>query len=242
MLLSDDELKMICDKYLNTSIKKCKCPLFIDGICAKEYLNKINIDIDVDFDISIFLNIFKNRFGIDLNLSEDEIKELSRLAMLFNKSEEALTRLLYMSINDSLIDFNKLYSLCENEVAYINSNEEAAVKQRTTNTEYGKKINFMDRTSPVTYLSILSGHQKLSPSDIKLINSLSYKYNLSKGVINVIIEYTLTRLDDNLPRAYCEKLGSFLSRKNVKTSMEAINALHKYFKKTNNSAGNKNYE
>ena len=229
--LSKEELNDICKKYLSSSNKKCNCPLFIDGKCAKEYLDKLNKEIDIDFDINLLTEKFKARFNLELTLSKDEIKELSRIAMLFNKSELSLARLLYMSISKKTVDLKKLYILCEKEVAYLPKEKNEDEEEKAYTSEFGKKINLMNKISPVKYLSILSNHHKLADSDIAIINDLSLKYGLTKGVINVIIEYTLSRLDGDFPRAYCEKIASFLSRHNVNNAMQAINVLNEYFDK-----------
>ena len=87
------------------------------------------------------------------------------------------------------------------------------------------KLNQFNNYSPFEYLRIKQQGTLPSPSDVRIINLLSEKYNLPSPVINAIVDYTLTMCNDVLSQAYAEKIAATLVRKNITTALGACNAL-----------------
>ena len=63
---------------------------------------------------------------------------------------------------------------------------------------------------------------KLEPYDLLLIKKIQDSTNLTNPVINVVLDYTLEKLDNKLIPAYAEKVAASLSRENIKDAYEAM--------------------
>ncbi len=63
-----------------------------------------------------------------------------------------------------------------------------------------------------------------------MVESVLTTLQLEPGVVNVLIETTLEKCNQSLPKNFIEALGSQWKRKKVKTVKEAIDEGKAYFK------------
>ena len=66
--------------------------------------------------------------------------------------------------------------------------------------------------------------------DLQVIESLLTTLELEPGVINVLIETTLEKCNQSLPKSFMEALGSQWKRKKIQTVKEAIDEGKAYLK------------
>ena len=78
---------------------------------------------------------------------------------------------------------------------------------------------------PSVFLKQMFPNSKINDSELKLLQRLSIKYDLTNEVINVLIEYTLKQCNNTLPNAYVEKIATSLSRNNITTYEKALDFL-----------------
>ncbi len=184
--------------------------------------------INDDFDEKVFVGLLKNKYGYNKDVITDSlIFEVKRLSTLFGIKEETMASMLNSTyiVKDKVFDIDELYDICRNSLIVPIKKDEESYKEYDNDSRFASKVNQMNKWAPYDYLKLLSNNSNPSPADVAIINTLSREYGLNTGVINAIIEYTLNVCDNNLPRAFCEKLASTLKRKNVLNAMEAINAL-----------------
>ena len=76
--------------------------------------------------------------------------------------------------------------------------------------------------SPLEFLKIRNNNIAPSSYDLLLVKKIQDSTNLTDPVINVVLDYTLEKLDNKLIPAYAEKVASSLSRENIKDAYEAM--------------------
>lgn len=193
----------------------------------KLFTNNVGLIKD-ELDIKSLIKLMKEKYGFANNLfNESIIFEVTRLATLFGLKEETMASCLNHVYNASekTFDLEELYSVCRNTLIVPVEKDNSSVEEYDNDSKFAKKVNYMNQCSPYDYLKVLSHNSNPSPADVAILNTLSREYGLNNGVINAIIEYTLNVCDNELPRAFCEKLAATLKRKNIVNAMEAINAL-----------------
>lgn len=196
-------------------------------------MNRKEAMISSDFDEKKFIKMLVSKYAIvKSNIKEDFVKQIKRLALLFNYNEEVMA--MYASKNyhpdeEEMFDLQDIYNDCKSSlvIPVNNDNKNDGYKVYEQDDIFAKKVNLLNDTAPIEYFRLKSNNTYPSPSDINIINILSRDYNLSNGVINVIIDTTLDACNQDFPRAYCEKIAAKLKRLNVTNALEAMNALKK---------------
>ena len=103
-------------------------------------------------------------------------------------------------------------------------NGESSVISASTPLANAAKI--MDKLTPAKFLEYLQHGHKPASSDLKIIENLSIEIGLPGPVVNTLVLFVLSQNDNVLSRAYTEKIGASLARKNIRTSVDAINYLN----------------
>lgn len=196
-------------------------------------LGKATSEIKNNFDAHKFTDFLINKYSIiKSNITPEFIKEVSRIALLFSYNEGIMASIAsenYYSSSSPCFDLDRIYQNCKQSLIAPASSQtnDKGYKIYSSDDLLSKKVNMLNETAPIEYLKLRSSNTYPSPADINIINILSRDYNLSNGVINVIIDYTLDACNQDFPKPYCEKLASKLKRLKVTNAMEAINALTK---------------
>ena len=169
------------------------------------------------------------------SISSQEMKEIERLALLYGVNEVNAANAVAVAYDpygekNNRIDFPLLKGRFEEETHYrfLTKGGRARVNgQVSGNNDLAHKINLMEKCSPKDYLMVLQNGSIPSPSDLKLINTLSVKYRLPNSVINAIIDYVLTKNDNVLSAPFAEKVAGSLAREGITTTLDAMNYLKK---------------
>ena len=101
-----------------------------------------------------------------------------------------------------------------------------------SNNALGEKVKLMEETPPSQFLRILQNDRPPVQADLNLIDDLSKNLHLAPSVINVLIDYCLTKNNNVLSRSYVEKIAASLVRENIKNAVETMNYLYDYDKKS----------
>jgi replication initiation and membrane attachment protein len=83
-------------------------------------------------------------------------------------------------------------------------------------------IQQLENVSPKQMLTDLSGGAEPSSSDLRIVEDVMFKQQLTPGVVNVLLYYVLLKTDMKLNRKYVEKIASHWARKQVNTVGEAM--------------------
>lgn len=167
---------------------------------------------------------------------KEEVKEIERLALLNGVDEQIACNLvnqIYDSNKDKgeRLDFNKLSKFMQEYTdSKFHSLSEDVISQPNINkgqTDLAKKINLMETRCPKDYLAYFQNGTKPASADIRILDDLSKNFNLTNAVINAVVDFVLTKCDNDLSRAYCEKIAAALARENCRTAVDAMNYLKK---------------
>ena len=189
------------------------------------------IKIQTEFSYEKFFNSLKEISQInEKGISKKEIKEVERLASLYGVSEEVVANVVAENYDPNKekgerLDFDAINKALINEVNYVFITKKRSGKKSTVSgdTDIANKINLFEKISPIELLKILQGGTKAAPSDIKIIETLSKDYQLSNGVINVIIDFVLSMNKNILSRGYAEKMAASFNREGIETAIDAMN-------------------
>ena len=189
------------------------------------------IKIDTEFSYEKFFNSLKEISQIsEKGISKKEMKEVERLASLYGVSEEVVANVVAEHYDPNKdkgerLDFEEINKALINEVNYVFITKKRGAKKSTVSgdTDIANKINLFEKISPIELLKILQGGTKAAPSDIKIIETLSKDYQLSNGVINVIIDFVLSMNKNILSRGYAEKMAASFNREGIETAIDAMN-------------------
>ena len=99
----------------------------------------------------------------------------------------------------------------------------------------GSKVFLMENASPSHYLSLMQGGTRPVDADLFVINEISKRFNFSNGVINVIVDYVLTKNNNMLVKTMVERIASGIAREGINTATDAMNYIRK-IEKTRNAA------
>lgn len=253
-------LKILIKADLVEMYKSNDDELYVFGIksplSAKEFLNDDNfshllynqvgekvyndIESSVNADVFNFENFSKvddtveNKKPVDpyftyfskLELDND-IVDIHRLCKVAN-----LNKL-------SKIEIETILPLCKsyNEIDVVKFIKAISIIRDDVNEDIEKvetkedALLVFDKYDSEMFLSKLSGGRELTFSEDKLIKSLRENYKLIDPVINVLIDYVLLINDKNLNKNFVEAIAANWSRKNLTTSVEAMEFVREFNKK-----------
>lgn len=199
-------------------------------INIKSARGRKTIQISSSFDQGNFLKEIKTVSQIlPSSFLKEDLVEISRIATLFGFDIVTMVDIVtrsYHQDRDNHLDYKELFeyaSKMKQGVKILEINNE--IKEYNDDDKFGQILNEFNEYSPYEFLRLKQNYTTPSPSDIKIINTLSEKYNLAPSVINVVVDYTLKRCNDTLSSAYAEKIATTLVRKNITTALAACNAL-----------------
>ena len=85
-------------------------------------------------------------------------------------------------------------------------------------------------------IEYLQNNTKVAPADLYVINSL-INLNLPNGIINAIVDYTLTKKNNILDKFFAEKIASGILREGITTTIDAMNYMKSLNKKRKSTLG-----
>ena len=192
--------------------------------------NKIKIDTEFSYE-KFFKALGENSQINERAISKQEMKEIERLASLYGIDEESVSIIVANAYDPnkekgSRLDFDQINKGLMNETNYTFISRKGRKRSSapvSSDTDLANKINLFEKTSPKDILRLLQGGTKVAPSDLAIVNTLSKDYQLSNGVINVVIDFVLSMNKNVLSRAYAEKMAASFNRENIETTIDAMN-------------------
>ncbi|SDH74998.1 replication initiation and membrane attachment family protein [Alteribacillus bidgolensis] len=178
----------------------------------------------------------------DKLLNEPIKSVIRRLAFVYRLDPLEMSRIVQQSLsNDDLIDEAELRRKVQDWYRFEYGSEPPALGLRTQPaqhrtmsekepvTEKEKMILFYEQTSPLAFLESISDGAKVPLSDVKLVESLIFDYQLQPGVVNVLIDYVLKTNNMKLNQNLVQKIAGHWSRKHIQTVKEAMDLAKKEY-------------
>ena len=192
------------------------------------------------------LNYLCKNFQLSANsLSEEEVNNIHRVATLHGLNEAGIGQLCGECLNllnkrGNKIDILKLRKLAQIyvknfDVAKIGKKLNTKKMQINSGSDAIKKVKYYESMSP--YMFLREKQDGIDPvmSDRKIIDKLAFDMGLSDGMINALLDYTLTKCDGSLNEVFIMKVASTLIRKKVNDTLGVVENLYtKQFDNVNN--------
>ena len=199
-----------------------------------------NIDITVDekIDLNNIISLIPDEILNKRSITNDTKSFIYKLSYIYDLDEETISELIRNSVNEKhIIDKTILRENCHNYYTFENKNSSPSLIYknqpeylRTTISDNSKKskiIYTFETTTPYDFLTGKNKGIKPNKTDLNLIETLLLDYNLTPGVVNVLIDYVLRINDNKLTKNFCLTIASQWKRSNIKTVEEAMNICKK---------------
>lgn len=204
--------------------------------------------LDTEFSVEIFFEELKKISQLtESSFSKPEIKIITKLAALYGVNESSVAYHVANKYDQHQpkghrLDAHDLANELLNEVSFKFLNHKKKAKENGTvssNSDIANKINLLETVSPKDYLSITQNGTQPAPADLWLIFDLATKYQLSNGVINVVLDYVLAVKNNVLSRSFSEKIAASLAREKISTVVDAMNYINDNINTNNSKQNNK---
>ncbi|MDD7316372.1 MAG: DnaD domain protein [Bacillales bacterium] len=202
---------------------------------------KIASDINID----IVFNLVEENSQIKKESLLEYSNDIKQLATLFNLNEDNIASVIIDSYNETMkphLNMKVAFNKAKDKAYYPRLNNKEETKINYTNSEINSdtiianKIKLMEETGPAVFLEYLQNNTKVAPADLYVINSL-INLNLPNGIINAIVDYTLTKKNNILDKFFAEKIASGILREGITTTIDAMNYMKSLNKKRKATIG-----
>lgn len=206
---------------------------------TKKYKQKIHNSIENNYDLTLFYQGLENLQLSKKMFTADDEKAIQQLGILYQINALDMQDLVKQSMVENHLNSKLLAQNCRNyydlkipekftEVFHKQSPLLQSEKQGESSLQ--KHIYYLENISPYDLLKDKMGGKEPLKRDLQVIESVLTTLQLEPGVVNVLIETTLQKCDQSLPKNFIEALGSQWKRKKIKTVQEAIEEGKAYLK------------
>lgn len=201
---------------------------------------RIEGEISSTFDFEAFTVGLKDYQIPKKILTNAVLKEIANYAVLYKISAIDMRQVVAQSLDydgyekkinlEKLEYFSKLHY--DTNVKNVKNSKKVEVKEIkvTTlpgNTSISKKVQLFNDITPQEFLKIRNNNMEPLSCDLLLVKKLKDSTNLLDPVINVILDYSLEKLEGKLIPNYVERVASSLVRANINDAYEAMLYLNK---------------
>jgi len=202
-----------------------------------------------DFDFRLFTDSIPEPFLDKNQLTEDVKKKIVNLSYVYELDEIEMKDIFLKSTNTQLeVDLVKLSRYARDaykqRTQKSNQTDEPKIIPIELKTKPKDPIDYFKSVSPQTLLVDLSG-DNVSAADLRIIERLIDELKIDRGVVNVLVAYTVKIKDGVMPSYdYFEKVGMSWKRNQittVETAIDYVKHLNSEHEKIKNSGSSKPY-
>ena len=208
----------------------------------KKYKQKIHNSIENSYDLTLFYQGIENLQLSKKMFDQEDEKIIQQLGILYHINALDMQDLVKQSMIENHLNSRLLAQNCRNyydlkmpekftEVFHKQSPLLQSEKQGESSLQ--KHIYYLENISPYDLLKDKMGGKEPLKRDLQVVESVLTTLQLEPGVVNVLIETTLQKCNQSLPKNFIEALGSQWKRKKIKTVQEAIEEGKAYLKYQN---------
>lgn len=212
--------------------------LNVENVNDIRKVKKVDLIVDEKISLNSLLQLIPDDILNHKTITKDVKNLIYNLSFIYNFKEDELSELISNSVNEKkMIDKDLLRSNCHNYYSFEHSNSSPSMiykkepeylrKQVSDTSRRSKQIYTFETTSPYDYLTGKNKGGTPTKSDLLLIENLMIDYELTPGVVNVLIDYVLRINDNKLTKNFVLKIASQWKRSNIKTVEEAMNICKK---------------
>lgn len=197
-------------------------------------VKSIELTVDEKVDLNSILSVIPNELLNHRSLTSKIKSLIYKLAFIYNLEDDELTELIRNSIDEKhTIDQELLRENCKKYYAFENKNSSPTLiykkepeylrKKPTDTSKKSKQIYTFETTTPYDFLTGKNKGIRPNKADLSLIEELLIDYELTPGVVNVLIDYVLRINDNKLTKNFVLTIASQWKRSNIKTVEQAMN-------------------
>ena len=109
--------------------------------------------------------------------------------------------------------------------------KQAAIHKSSSNNDLlNAHIQYLENVNPYQLLKDKQGGREPLKHDLQIVESIMTSLYLQPGVVNVLIELTLSQCDNVLSRAFMQTRAAQWKRKKIETVKEAMDEAKLYLK------------
>lgn len=201
-------------------------------------VKQVDLVVDEKVDLNSLLGMIPSEILNHRSVTKEVKSLIYKLAYIYNLTEGELSELIRNSVNEKkIIDKNLLRNNCHNYYTFEHKNTTPSLvyknqpdylrKQVSDNSKRAKIIYTFETTSPYDFLTGKNKGVRPNKSDLALIENLMIDYDLTPGVVNVLIDYVLKINDNKLTKNFVITIANQWKRSNIKTVEEAMNLCRK---------------
>ncbi|MDD3126439.1 MAG: DnaD domain protein [Candidatus Izemoplasmatales bacterium] len=202
---------------------------------------------DNSFDFRLFVETFPDTNKISSLLTDAVKEKINILAYIYGLDEESMHTIFAKAIDEANtdVDLAKLSRFareCNKFDVPIIEPQEDVKQQDFQDGNPTDPVDYFGSVSPKRLLSQLLGGL-VSNSDLRVVERLIEEIKLDKGVVNVLLAYTIKNNDGNMPPfAYYQKIGMSWKRNqidNVEIALDYVRHLNSEYTRNQNPAEKK---
>lgn len=212
--------------------------LEISDIGNVRKVKQLDLIVDEKLDLNSLLGMIPSEILNHRTITKEVKSLIYKLAYIYNLDEGELSELIRNSIDErKIIDKNLLRNNCHNYYTFEHQNVEPSLiyknqpeylrKKTSDESKKSKLIYTFETTSPYDFITGKNKGIRPSKSDLLLIEKLMVDYDLTPGVVNVLIDYVLKINDNKLTKNFVLAIANQWKRSNIKSVEEAINLCKK---------------
>jgi len=201
-------------------------------------VKQVDLIVDEKVDLNNVLSMIPEEVLNHKSITKATKSLIYKLSFVYDLSDEDLSDLIRNSINEKhIIDKKLLRENCQNYYMFEHKGKSPSLmykkqpeylrKSISDNSKKTKMIYTFETTTPYEFLSGKNKGIKPSKSDLSVVETLLVDYDLTPGVVNVLIDYVLRINNNKLTKNFVLTIASQWKRSNIKTVEDAMNFCRK---------------
>ena len=207
-------------------------------LVEKNYFGNDYGKIDGDYDIELFYQGLKDYQIKRSVITSDDETLIKQLGIMYRINSLDMQGLVKDSIKNDKISKQLLIKNCRDyyDIAMPEKFEEiyhkqAAIHKSSSNNDLlNAHIQYLESVNPYQLLKDKQGGREPLKHDLQIVESIMTSLYLQPGVVNVLIELTLSQCDNVLSRAFMQTRAAQWKRKKIETVKEAMDEAKLYLK------------
>ena len=207
-------------------------------LVEKNYFGNDYGKIDGDYDLELFYQGLKDYQIKRSVITSDDETLIKQLGIMYRINSLDMQGLVKDSIKNDKISKQLLIKNCRDyyDIAMPEKFEEiyhkqAAIHKSSSNNDLlNAHIQYLESVNPYQLLKDKQRGREPLKHDLQIVESIMTSLYLQPGVVNVLIELTLSQCDNVLSRAFMQTRASQWKRKKIETVKEALDEAKLYLK------------
>ena len=207
-------------------------------LVEKNYFGNDYGKIDGDYDIELFYQGLKDYQIKRSIITSDDETLIKQLGIMYRINALDMQGLVKDSIKNDKISKQLLIKNCRDyyDIAMPEKFEEiyhkqAAIHKSSSNNDLlNAHIQYLESVNPYQLLKDKQGGREPLKHDLQIVESIMTSLYLQPGVVNVLIELTLSQCDNVLSRAFMQTRAAQWKRQKIETVKEAMDEAKLYLK------------